>query len=246
MKHLTLGIGILAVLLVLCLGASWTMDRTSDQVAALLESAWEQADRENLQAAAEQVEAAHRTWEQHRGISASLVDHQRLEDIDQGFTDLQAWFQLGEEAEFAQSCLALAQHFVIPPWENRKERPCRRPFPFGADQKSRLFRSRQIALRRLSPANFLSTAKRLLSKVPSPGTARPLLPDGLYPGGNIGLHLVPLQPQSRRQLREQQLLRPAEKALIHRAQPPLMPLRLLLLGVNGHGELQKRLAIVGF
>ena len=61
------------------------------------------------QAAAEQVEAAHRTWEQHRGISASLVDHQRLEDIDQGFTDLQAWFQLGEEAEFAQSCLALAQ-----------------------------------------------------------------------------------------------------------------------------------------
>ena len=62
-----------------------------------------------LQAAAEQVEAAHRTWEQHRGISASLVDHQRLEDIDQGFTDLQAWFQLGEEAEFAQSCLALAQ-----------------------------------------------------------------------------------------------------------------------------------------
>ena len=73
MKHLTLGIGILAVLLVLCLGASWTMDRTSDQVAALLESAWEQAERDNLQAAAEQVEAAHRTWEQHRGISASLV-----------------------------------------------------------------------------------------------------------------------------------------------------------------------------
>ena len=109
MKHLTLGIGILAVLLVLCLGASWTMDRTSDQVAALLESAWGQAERDNLQAAAEQVEAAHRTWEQHRGISASLVDHQRLEDIDQGFTDLQAWFQLGEEAEFAQSCLALAQ-----------------------------------------------------------------------------------------------------------------------------------------
>ena len=51
--------------------------RTSDQVAALLESAWEQAERDNLQAAAEQVEAAHRTWEQHRGISASLVDHQR-------------------------------------------------------------------------------------------------------------------------------------------------------------------------
>ena len=109
MKHLTLGIGILAVLLVLCLGASWTMDRTSDQVAALLESAWEQADRENLQAAAEQVEAAHRTWEQHRGISASLVDREGLGGSEQGFTDLQAWFQLGEEAEFAQSCLALAQ-----------------------------------------------------------------------------------------------------------------------------------------
>ena len=90
----------------LCLGAAWSLDRTAEQVCSLLEAAW---SSETLDEAAGQVAAAHRIWEKNRGISASLVDHERLEDVDEGFSDLQAWLQLGEESEFARTCLSLVK-----------------------------------------------------------------------------------------------------------------------------------------
>ena len=98
MKHLTLGIAVLVLLLALCLGAAWSLDRTAEQVCSLLEAAW---SNENFDEAAEQ--------EKNRGVSASLVDHQRLEDVDEGFADLQAWLQLGEKSEFTRTCLTLAK-----------------------------------------------------------------------------------------------------------------------------------------
>lgn len=82
MKHLILGIAVLVLLLALCLGAAWSLDRTAEQVCSLLEAAW---SSETLDEAAGQVAAAHRIWEKNRGISASLVDHERLEDVDEGF-----------------------------------------------------------------------------------------------------------------------------------------------------------------
>lgn len=106
MKHLTLGIAVLVLLLALCLGAAWSLDRTAEQVCSLLEAAW---SNENFDEAAQQVAAARRIWEKNRGVSASLVDHQRLEDVDEGFADLQAWLQLGEKSEFTRTCLTLAK-----------------------------------------------------------------------------------------------------------------------------------------
>ncbi|MFR8331137.1 MAG: DUF4363 family protein [Oscillospiraceae bacterium] len=83
-----LGIAVLSLLLVLCLGATWTLDRTADQVASLLESAW---ISEATEEAAAQVAAAQKIWEQNRGLCASLVDHEWLENVEEGFSDLQAW-----------------------------------------------------------------------------------------------------------------------------------------------------------
>ena len=40
MKHLILGIAVLVLLLALCLGAAWSLDRTAEQVCSLLEAAW--------------------------------------------------------------------------------------------------------------------------------------------------------------------------------------------------------------
>ncbi|MBS5670598.1 MAG: DUF4363 family protein [Oscillospiraceae bacterium] len=106
MKHLILGIAVLSLLLVLCLGATWTLDRTADQVASLLESAW---ISETTEEAAAQVAAAQKIWEQNRGLCASLVDHEWLENVEEGFSDLQAWLQQGEKSEFIRTCRALAQ-----------------------------------------------------------------------------------------------------------------------------------------
>lgn len=109
MKHLSLGIGILVVLLILCTVSMCMLDRTADQVASLLESAWSQAGGDDFQAAAGQMEKARSIWEDRHGMAASLVDHQKLEEIDQGFVDLQAWLTLEEEEEFIRGCMALAQ-----------------------------------------------------------------------------------------------------------------------------------------
>ena len=89
-----LGIAVLSLLLVLCLGATWTLDRTADQVASLLESAW---ISETTEEAAAQVAAAQKIWEQW------------LENVEEGFSDLQAWLQQGEKSEFIRTCRALAQ-----------------------------------------------------------------------------------------------------------------------------------------
>lgn len=56
MKHLILGIAVLVLLLALCLGAAWSLDRTAEQVCSLLEAAW---SSETLDEAAGQVAAAH-------------------------------------------------------------------------------------------------------------------------------------------------------------------------------------------
>ena len=109
MKHLILGIAVLSLLLVLCLGATWTLDRTADQVASLLESAW---ISETTEEAAAQVAAAQKIWEQNRGLCASLVDHEWLENVEEGFSDLQAWLQQGEKSEFIRTCRALAQQVL--------------------------------------------------------------------------------------------------------------------------------------
>ena len=101
-----LGIAVLSLLLVLCLGATWTLDRTADQVASLWESAW---ISETTEEAAAQVAAAQKIWEQNRGLCASLVDHEWLENVEEGFSDLQAWLQQGEKSEFIRTCRALAQ-----------------------------------------------------------------------------------------------------------------------------------------
>lgn len=108
MKHLALGIGILAALLALSLWAMATLDRTAGQVTELLESAWEQASSGSYDQAAEDANRAQAIWEKSYGLAASMVDHERLDKISQGFTDLEAWDSLAQREEFSRQCLALA------------------------------------------------------------------------------------------------------------------------------------------
>ena len=68
MKHLILGIAVLVLLLALCLGAAWSLDRTAEQVCSPLEAAW---SSETLDEAAGQVAAAHRIWEKNRSLKAA-------------------------------------------------------------------------------------------------------------------------------------------------------------------------------
>lgn len=109
MKHLALGIGILAALLALSLWAMGTLDRTASQVTDLLQTAWEQASDGSYDQAAASARKAQAIWEKSFGLAASMVDHERLDKISQGFTDLEAWDSLAQREEFSRQCLALAE-----------------------------------------------------------------------------------------------------------------------------------------
>ncbi len=109
MKHLALGAGILAALLALSLWAMGTLGRTAGQVTDLLQTAWEQASAGSYDQAAESTRRAQAVWEKSYGLAASMVDHERLDKISQGFTDLEAWNALAQREEFSRQCLALAE-----------------------------------------------------------------------------------------------------------------------------------------
>lgn len=109
MKHLALGAGILAALLALSLWAMGTLDRTAGQVTMLLDQAWEQASAGSYDQAAASTRKAQDIWEDSFGLAASMVDHERLDKISQGFTDLQAWDALEQREEFTRQCLALSE-----------------------------------------------------------------------------------------------------------------------------------------
>ena len=80
MKKLWAGIGILAVLLALGIGAAMVMQHIHGDLAHRLEQAADQS-QQDWQRANALAESARASWEQHRHRIAALVDHEPLEEI---------------------------------------------------------------------------------------------------------------------------------------------------------------------
>lgn len=104
MKHFWIGICLLGALLCASLGAMFALDETADAMEPLLESAWERSLREDMEGAAEDAARALALWERHHALAASLVDHERLEEIDRGFGDLATYGRQAKAEEYAQVC----------------------------------------------------------------------------------------------------------------------------------------------
>lgn len=75
MKHLALGLGILAVLFSLGLWSQAKVTRATEEVAQALEQG--------------QVEKAKEQWDAHYGFLASFLEHRILDEVDQSFDELE-------------------------------------------------------------------------------------------------------------------------------------------------------------
>ena len=105
MKRLWLGIGVLAVLLVTGILITTGMHRICMPISQTLEQAaqtkdWAQAVTLSTQARSH--------WERWRQLSASVIDHEPMEEIDALYHALEIYTQYADALRFSETCAQLA------------------------------------------------------------------------------------------------------------------------------------------
>lgn len=109
MRRLWIGIGLLAVILV---AGTWTthrMTRAHMPCAADLENAAACAMAENWSGAEVLSQRARESWENNWHISASITNHQRMDEIDALFEELEVYRIREETAAYSAGCMYLAE-----------------------------------------------------------------------------------------------------------------------------------------
>ena len=105
MKRFWLGIALMAALLAAGIGTTVAMTHICTPIAHHLQQAaqadtWEQATAHS--------DRARSRWEAYRRLSASVTDHEPMEQVDALFHALTVYKQQGEHVRFAECCAQLA------------------------------------------------------------------------------------------------------------------------------------------
>jgi len=113
MKHLSIGIGLLAVLLAGSLLTLWYTVQYLDDTEQPLRDLIPYLDTGNYSDMLPLIEESQRCWESHRGYFCSLFSHTELEDVEQTFAALKAYAEQEELAELRDAhtrLLAMLEH----------------------------------------------------------------------------------------------------------------------------------------
>lgn len=109
MKRSWIGLGILAALLVICLGVGCLMCRGQMPIAWGLSQAAEFGADQDWEKALPLFQDAKTRWERNRHWVACVADHTPMEEIDALFAQLSQYAIARDEEEFAAGCAALAK-----------------------------------------------------------------------------------------------------------------------------------------
>ena len=105
MKRLPIGIAVLVGLLIL---GFWTSHRAETVHGAIVEALQEAARAENW-AQTGAAETARRGWEEHRTLTTAIADHTVLDEIEAGFSQLEAFRRRQDLTQFTATCARLAE-----------------------------------------------------------------------------------------------------------------------------------------
>ncbi len=108
MRRLIWGLCILGLLLGLCAGVAWAMERVHEPISSLLQQAAEAADREDWAAARRLTIAAQARWTQYWRFTAAVADHTPMDELDGLFGELETYLQHEEQPHFSATCRHLA------------------------------------------------------------------------------------------------------------------------------------------
>lgn len=109
MKRFWIGVGILGVILVIGIWAGNRMQRTHIPCAMDLENAAACAMAEDWQGAGSLGDRARESWQRSRKVSASIANHQIMDEIDALFEELEIYRAREETAAYCAGCIYLAE-----------------------------------------------------------------------------------------------------------------------------------------
>ena len=109
MKHFWAGIGLLAVLLALGLWTSHTMEDVHTPIADSLKLAAEKALSGDAAGGVEDARKAQIQWERYRHATASVADHEPMEEADSLFAQLDSFIAAADMTRFAACCARLSE-----------------------------------------------------------------------------------------------------------------------------------------
>lgn len=107
MKYFYIGGGILAVLLTVSLLLGLAVANRATETAELLSRAAETMDAGDFSTAREEGMKAAQLWETHAHFLSTLVAHDELDEIAEGFRRLSAYAKEEKRAEFRSQCQVL-------------------------------------------------------------------------------------------------------------------------------------------
>lgn len=108
MKHLWIGVAILAVVLLIAIFSGYVIAAQASVCADTLEQAQHAFSRGDFPSALEYVERAQAHWTSRRGLYASFLSHADTEDISASFAALLAYARLEDGDDFL-ACLTELQ-----------------------------------------------------------------------------------------------------------------------------------------
>ena len=124
MKQLWIGIGILAGLVAVCLGAFGLLRARTVETTALLSQAQAAGVAGDTDGAIRYSLAARAQWEKHAGYIDAVMSHEETDDIHREFSDLLVYAENDKREEFLSSCgrlLVMVEHLTQmerPYWYN--------------------------------------------------------------------------------------------------------------------------------
>ena len=108
MKRFWLGLSILSALLGLAITSAVGMRRICAPLTAQLEDAAKAVQAEQWEQALALSDSARMRWEHFRRVSASVTNHEPMEEVDALFDTLEILSHQKDPVRFAESCARLA------------------------------------------------------------------------------------------------------------------------------------------
>lgn len=107
MKRFWIGVIILAILLAAGIGTTVFAVRTHTDISESLEQASEAALRGRWEEAKALSMGAKGKWEDYRKVTASIADHEPMEEIDDLFSQMEIYLLTRQQIPFSACCASL-------------------------------------------------------------------------------------------------------------------------------------------
>lgn len=108
MNRLGIGIGILAVLLIIGAVFLWLSNDFHQELGAILEQGAQAAMAENWQTADQKLQEGKEKWNRYRRFLSAITDHEPMEEMDSLFSQLELFSQYRLKVDFIAVCNSLS------------------------------------------------------------------------------------------------------------------------------------------